>query len=97
VSLNSHLACLPHVAVRDGAAISVVALAAQRVGEAMAMVPQAVVAAARGAQNLKKSPEHPDHENNSIRAAFSLLDKVLPEISELLSRAYFTHAFARRA
>ena len=97
VSLNAHLASLPHVAMRDGASISVVALATQRLGEVMAMVPQGVAVAARGAQNLKKHPERPDPENNSIRAAFSLLDNVLPDISNLLSRAYFTHAFARRA
>jgi hypothetical protein len=35
--------------------------------------------------------------NDSFRVAFSPLDAVLPEISNLLSRAYFTHAFARRA
>ena len=97
VSLNAHLASLPHVAMRDGATVSVVALAAQRVGEAMAMVPQGVAVAARGAQNLKKQSERLDQENNSIRAAFSILDNVLPDISNLLSRAYFTHAFARRA
>ena len=75
--------------------ISVVALAAQRVGEAMALVPQAVAKASHG--TLKKRTAGAAPENNSIRAAFSLLDEVLPEISNLLSRAYFTHAFARRA
>ena len=55
----------------------------------------AVAQAAHGP--LKKRPGRAEVENNSIRAAFSLLDEVLPEISNLLSRAYFTHAFARRA
>ncbi len=91
--LSSHLACLPHVS--SGSMISVVALAAQRVGEAMALVPQAVAKASHG--TLKKRTAGAAPENNSIRAAFSLLDEVLPEISNLLSRAYFTHAFARRA
>lgn len=93
VNLRSHLAGLPHVA--NGSVVSVVALAAQRVGEAMSLVPQAVAQATQG--TLKKPAGGVEAENNSMRAAFSLLEEVFPEISNLLSRAYFTHAVARRA
>ncbi|MBY0510271.1 MAG: circularly permuted type 2 ATP-grasp protein [Rhodospirillaceae bacterium] len=94
ISLNTHLALLPHSVTRDGAAAGLVTQAAERVAGALVMVRDAIAAATRGG---KKPSDAPHPENNSLRAAFSLLDAVLPEISDLLSRAYFTHAFARRA
>jgi uncharacterized alpha-E superfamily protein len=94
ISLNTHLALLPQSVRRDGAAASLVTRAAERVAAALVMVREAIAVATRGE---KKPSAVPEPENNSLRAAFSLLDTMLPEISDLLSRAYFTHAFARRA
>jgi uncharacterized alpha-E superfamily protein len=102
ISLNTHLALLPQSITRDGAAAGLVSMAAERVAAALTMVREAVQIASRPnvpgkTPAAKKGAEAGDSENNSLRTAFSLLDAVLPEISDLLSRAYFTHAFARRA
>ena len=98
VSLNTHLALLPQSITRDGGAAGLVSLAAERVASSLTMVREGIAAAARFKdQNAKKTDGAKEAENNSLRAAFSALDTVLPEISDLLSRAYFTHAFARRA
>jgi len=73
-----------------------VPLAAERVAKALTMTREAIQAAVRPAASGKKAAgEAP--VDNSLRAVFAPLDEVLPEISDLLSRAYFTHAFARRA
>jgi uncharacterized circularly permuted ATP-grasp superfamily protein/uncharacterized alpha-E superfamily protein len=96
ISLNTHLALLPQSIVREGAAANLVPLAAERVAKALTMTREAIQAAVRPAASGKKAAgEAP--VDNSLRAVFAPLDEVLPEISDLLSRAYFTHAFARRA
>ncbi len=66
---------------------------AARVDAAKDMVKEGIAAATRPVVSAKNEKA----ENISLRAAFSLLDAILPEISDLLSRAYFTHALARRA
>jgi uncharacterized circularly permuted ATP-grasp superfamily protein/uncharacterized alpha-E superfamily protein len=97
VSINTHLALLPLV-VRDEAATNLLGRTAERVSAAMMMAREAIVAATRPPATAHKSGvSAPEAENNSLRAAFAHLHTVLPEISDLLSRAYFTHAFARRA
>lgn len=93
VTLNTQFACLPRVVTKDGG--GAMAQAAVMVGEAMTLLREGVAIATRAQSptpaNLKTG------ENKSFRAAFSLLDAVLPDISDRVSRAYFTHALARRA
>jgi uncharacterized alpha-E superfamily protein len=45
---------------------------------------------------LGRPGDLPD-EKDILRNAFAAIENVLPEVSNLLSSAYFTHAFARRA
>jgi len=92
-SLNTHLAHLPQSSARDNAAAGLVALAAARVDAAKDLVKEGIAAAIRPVVAAKNEKA----ENISLRTAFSQLDALLPEISDLLSRAYFTHALARRA
>jgi len=95
-SLDTHLSHLPRTSAQDNAAAGLMALAAERVGAAKAMVNEGIAMACRSAPAPEMGkPEN--SENISLRAAFSLLASLLPEISDLLSRAYFTHALARRA
>ncbi len=94
-ALNTQLACLPRVVSKDGD--GAMAQAAVMVGEAMILLREGLAIATR--PNLKTPPRAnlKEAENNSLRAAFALLDAVLPDISDRLARAYFTHALARRA
>jgi uncharacterized circularly permuted ATP-grasp superfamily protein/uncharacterized alpha-E superfamily protein len=96
-NLHAHLAHLPQSVAQEESAAGLVAHAAERVAAAMTMAREGIAVACRPALQQKKRGRSIQAENISMRAAFSLLDTVLPEISDLLSRAYFTHAFARRA
>ncbi|HEX7775713.1 MAG TPA: circularly permuted type 2 ATP-grasp protein [Parvibaculum sp.] len=92
-ALAQHLAALPQPA--GGTAGDLVARTREQVDMASALVKEAIAAATQGALR-HKDIDAPDGAD-SIRAAFAPLDAALPEISNLLSQAYFTHAFARRA
>lgn len=96
ISLNTHLALLPQSITRDGAASGLASLGAERVAAALTMTREAIQAATRAASSAKKGAGD-TQDGGLLRAAFAQLDGALPEISDLLSRTYFTHAFARRA
>jgi uncharacterized circularly permuted ATP-grasp superfamily protein len=93
-TLNTHLAHLPQSSGPDNTAAGLVALAATRVTTAMTMVNEGIATACRIAPQADALNAS---ETVSLRVAFAPLAAALPEISDLLSRAYFTHAFARRA
>ena len=99
--LAALLAALPRPTARDGAADALLARAREHVDMASGLVHECINAACP--PSLRHPPAHNKNANertdrtNSLRVAFLPLDTVLPDISNLLSRAYFTHAFARRA
>jgi uncharacterized circularly permuted ATP-grasp superfamily protein/uncharacterized alpha-E superfamily protein len=93
VNLRAHMTALPQSVMRDDASGALVARAQACIATAMEMIREGISVASGPAQPQKSAAP----ENKSFRAAFSSLDGVLPEVSDLLSRAYFTHAFARRA
>jgi uncharacterized alpha-E superfamily protein len=92
-ALTQHLAALPQPA--GGTAGDLVARTRDQVDLAGALAAEAIATATQAALR-QKDIDAPDG-TDSIRTAFAPLDAALPEISNLLSQAYFTHAFARRA
>lgn len=92
-TLAQHLAALPQPA--GGTAGDLVARTREQVDLSTRLAKEAIAAAIQAASR-QKDIDAPDG-TDSIRAAFAPLDAALPEISNLLSQTYFTHAFARRA
>lgn len=99
--LASLLGDLPRPTASDGTADALVARAREHVATATALLPECIDEACLALPHRPTGPGKAVNEqaegNDSLRVAFLPLDNVLPEISNLLSRAYFTHAFARRA
>lgn len=87
---------LPAPSADGQAAEALVIRAREDVEAANRLVYKAIDAACPPGQRLERLGDRPD-KRDILRNAFANIDSVLPEVSNRLSSAYFTHAFARRA
>ncbi|MFZ3033084.1 MAG: circularly permuted type 2 ATP-grasp protein [Parvibaculum sp.] len=87
---------LPAPSADGRAAEALVIRAREDVEAANRLVYKAIDAACPPGRRLERLGDRPD-ERDILRNAFAAIDNVLPDVSNRLSSAYFTHAFARRA
>ena len=87
---------LPAPSADGHAAEALVVRAREDVEAANRLVFKAIEIACPPGRRLGRPNDMPD-ESDILRNAFAAVDAVLPEVSNRLSSAYFTHAFARRA
>jgi len=87
---------LPAPSADGHAAEALVVRAREDVEAASRLIYKAIEAACPPGRRLGRPNDMPD-ESDILRNAFAAVDAVLPEVSNRLSSAYFTHAFARRA
>lgn len=92
-SLAEHLSALPRPKEASASNHGLVDLAVSLAASARGMVLDAMLEASRPRRSRLRTTDDID----PLRAAFGRLDLVLPQISDLLTQAYFTHALVRSA
>jgi uncharacterized alpha-E superfamily protein len=88
-ALANHLAALPRPSDALPSSNALVDSAMRLAATARASVPDAIARASR--------PQNGRDGADPLRDAFAKLDMQIPQISNLLTQAYFTHALARSA
>lgn len=94
--LSYHLFALPQSEGDAGSPKSQVNKARDLADKAYALVATSIAMASRASVLHPLTDDEVDMED-TIRHAFDEIDRILPEISDLLTQAYFTHALARQA
>jgi len=92
-ALAEHLAALPRPREAAASGYGLIDMAAGLATSALGMIPDAVRAAALSPRDRA----HGSGANDPLRTAFGPIDGLLPQISNLLTQAYFTHALSRSA
>lgn len=94
--LSLHLVALPQSSSENPSSQALITRARELTEEAHCAVARNIATA--GMAVTRRPLDHDEIDmSDTIRAAFTDIDRLLPEISNLITRAYFTHAFARQA
>jgi len=94
--LSYHLFALPQSEGEAGSPQSQVNKARDLADQAHALVGASITAASKACVVRPLGDDEIDMQD-TMRHAFDEIDRILPEISDLLTQAYFTHALARQA
>jgi uncharacterized circularly permuted ATP-grasp superfamily protein/uncharacterized alpha-E superfamily protein len=92
-ALTEQMAALPRPNETTAGGQGLLDLAVSLAASARAMVFDAILEASRPRPSRAPGMEEPD----ALRSAFARLEILLPQISDLLTQAYFTHVIARTA